>query len=81
VKVTIEIDCSPEEARRAMGLPDVAALGEAYLAQLASMGEGGLKPELADALAKGWAPMGEAGLSLWRALTAIASSPTQDKPR
>lgn len=81
MKVTIEIDCSPEEARRAMGLPDMAAMRDGYFAHLAAMGEGGAKPEMVEALMKGWAPMGEAGLSLWRALTAIASSGPQDKPR
>lgn len=82
MKVTIEIDCTPEEARRAMGLPDIDALRDGYLAQLAAMGEGSFRPELAEAMMKGWAPMGEAGLSLWRALTdAAASSVAKDTSR
>ena len=28
MKVTIEVDCTPEEARKFMGLPDVSALNE-----------------------------------------------------
>ena len=28
MKMTIEVDCSPEEARRFMGLPDVTPLNE-----------------------------------------------------
>ena len=28
MKMTIEVDCTPEEARRFMGLPDVSALNE-----------------------------------------------------
>ncbi|WP_310539304.1 DUF6489 family protein, partial [Phenylobacterium sp.] len=28
MKMTIEVDCSPEEARRFMGLPDVSSLND-----------------------------------------------------
>ena len=28
MKMTIEVDCSPEEARRFLGLPDVSALND-----------------------------------------------------
>ena len=31
MKVNIEIDCSPEEARRFMGLPDVEQANEIYV--------------------------------------------------
>ena len=36
MKVTIDVDCSPEEARRFLGLPDVAPMQEAILDQLQS---------------------------------------------
>ena len=28
MKMTVEVDCSPEEARRFLGLPDVSALND-----------------------------------------------------
>jgi hypothetical protein len=34
MKVTIDVDCSPEEARRFLGLPDVAPMQEVILDQL-----------------------------------------------
>ncbi len=34
MKVTVDIDCTPEEARRFLGLPDVAPLQEAMMAQM-----------------------------------------------
>ncbi len=34
MKVTIEIDCTPEEARAALGLPDIGPLQEEILAGL-----------------------------------------------
>ena len=79
MKVTVEIDCTPEEARRTMGLPDIAAFQQNYVATLMEMGEGGTKPEALAALLKGWAPMGEAGLGIWRALVEAAG--TKDGPR
>jgi hypothetical protein len=33
MKITMEVECTPEEARRFLGLPDVAPLQEAVLAQ------------------------------------------------
>lgn len=34
MKVTMDIDCTPEEARRFLGLPDVAPMQEAVLDEL-----------------------------------------------
>src|SRR5262245_29902216 len=34
MKITINVDCSPEEARAFMGLPDVAPLQEAAMAHM-----------------------------------------------
>ncbi len=34
MKVTVDVDCTPEEARRFLGLPDVAPLQEAMLDQM-----------------------------------------------
>lgn len=68
MKVTIEIDCTPEEARRMVGLPDLAPVQDRYVARLAEMTEGGIKPEAIEALVRSWGPMGETGLGLWRKL-------------
>lgn len=34
MKVSFDIDCTPEEARRFLGLPDVAPVNEALVAEL-----------------------------------------------
>ena len=31
MKVNVEVDCTPEEARRFLGLPDVSKANEAYV--------------------------------------------------
>ena len=68
MKLNIEIDCTPEEARQMMGLPDLAPVQDRYVAKLADMAEGGIKPEMIEALVRSWAPMGETGLGIWRKL-------------
>lgn len=69
MKVTIDIDCTPEEARRAVGLPDLTPLHDRYVQlMLDTMSGKAVKPEMIEAMLKSWAPMGEAGLGLWRRL-------------
>ena len=68
MKVNVEVDCTPEEARRAMGLPDLTPIHERYVAMLLETMEGGVKPEMLESMLRNWAPMGEASLSMWRRL-------------
>ena len=65
MKVTIDIDCTPEEARRFMGLPDLTSVHEAYVEKLRLMAGEGLTSETVAEMMKSWAPMGEAGMKLW----------------
>jgi hypothetical protein len=66
MQVTINIDCTPEEARRFMGLPDLTPVHEAYVEKLKSAVADGATPELFADMMKSWGPMSEAGLSMWR---------------
>ena len=34
MKVTVEVDCTPEEARRFLGLPDVVPIQQAIMEKL-----------------------------------------------
>ena len=66
MKVTIDIDCTPEEARRFMGLPDLTPVHDVYIDKLKSAVADGATPELFGDMMKSWGPMSEAGLSMWR---------------
>jgi hypothetical protein len=66
MKVTIDIDCTPEEARRFMGLPDLTPIHEAYVEKLKGAVADGATPELFADMMKSWGPMSETGLSMWR---------------
>lgn len=66
MKVNVEVECSPEEARRFLGLPDVTKANEVYVDALAKAMQGvGSFDQLND-LAKQAAPMGQFGLKLFQ---------------
>lgn len=73
MKVTVDIDLTPEEARRAMGLPDLTPLHERYVAAMLETMNGQVRPELLENMMKSWAPMGEAGFVMWRQMFETAT--------
>lgn len=68
MKIHVEVECTPEEARRVMGLPDFTPVHEKYIATLTESMDGTIKPEMLETMLRSWAPMGEAGLNFWRQL-------------
>lgn len=68
MKINLEIDCTPEEARRAMGLPDLSPVHERYVTMMVDAIDKQASPEAFEAMLRSWAPMGEAGMNFWRGL-------------
>ena len=68
MKINVEIDCSPEEARRFMGLPDLTPVHDAFVRQITDSMKTGLSPDLIASMTRAWGPMGDAGLKLWNGL-------------
>lgn len=69
MKVNVEIECTPEEARRLAGLPDLTPIHDRYVKAMAGMMEGrGVKPEMLEAMMRGWQPVGDVGMTMWRRL-------------
>ena len=66
MKVQIEIDCSPDEARRFMGLPDVEKANEAYVDGIAKAMKGASNADQLQEFAKQLAPMGQVGLKMFQ---------------
>lgn len=66
MKVNVEIDCSPEEARRFMGLPDVSRANDVYVDSLVQAMKGAGSLDQVQDLIKGFAPMGEMGLRMFQ---------------
>ena len=83
MKITINIDCTPEEARRYMGLPDVAPMQEAMLEQMQERMMANVNAMQPDEMIKSWVPMGmESWLALqktfWNQMTS-AGTKSDDK--
>lgn len=68
MNISMNIDCTPEEARRLMGLPDMAPIHDLYLCKMKETMTQGLTPETLDQMIRTWAPMGEVGMNAWRQL-------------
>lgn len=58
MKVTVNVDCTPEEARSFLGLPDVQPIQEAVMAQMQERLLNSLKSMDPEVLLKTWGPMG-----------------------
>ena len=66
MKVQVEIDCTPEEARRFMGLPDVEKANAAYVDGIAKAMKGVSNVDQLQEFAKQVAPMGQMGLKMFQ---------------
>jgi hypothetical protein len=66
MKITVDFDCTPEEARRLVGLPDLSSLHELYLEQMRRTLTEGVTPDMIEQTMRSWTPLGEAGMAFWR---------------
>ena len=73
MKVNIEIDCSPEEARRFMGLPDVEKANSIYLDAISNAMKGVSDKDQLREYAQQLAPMGQMGLKMFQSFVEGAS--------
>jgi Family of unknown function (DUF6489) len=73
MKINVDIDCTPLEARSFLGLPDLTPVNEAYVASLKdAINEAGSAEQM-QALMRSFAPMGEAGMSLFKQMMEIGT--------
>ena len=83
MKITINVDCTPEEARRYMGLPDVAPMQEAMLEEMQSQMMANIKAMQPAEMMQTWMPMGvESWLDLqkqfWERLMSVGKGNDDD---
>src|SRR3546814_12241746 len=64
MKINIEVDCTPEEARRVMGLSDLTTLHDKYVATMGDMMEPAAPPELIEQMMRNGAPSGEGTMTV-----------------
>lgn len=81
MKVNIEIDCTPEEARKFMGLPDIDKANEVYVDLMAKAMKGVGSVDKLQEVAGQMAPMGQIGMKLFQNFmegAAAANRPHKD---
>ncbi len=62
MKITVNVECTPEEARAFLGLPDLRPMQDALLAQLQERLTAGLQAADADVLIRNWLPASVPGM-------------------
>ncbi len=62
MKITIEIDCSPQEAREFLGFPDIKPLQDVILADATERVKSSVAAMDAEGFLKLWLPMGLQGI-------------------
>jgi hypothetical protein len=62
MKIKVDVDCTPEEARAFLGLPDVAPMQEALMAEMGKHMSAALESMDPETLMKTWMPLGVQGL-------------------
>jgi hypothetical protein len=80
MKVRLEVDCTPSEARAFLGLPDVQSLNEHMVKEMKARMDANLALAAPDELMKTWMAFGgqasEQFMKLMTAAATAASSPT-----
>lgn len=75
MKFHIDVDCTPEEVRRLVGLPDLSEVHAAYIEQMKDVMAKGLTPDMVDSMVRNWMPGGAAGMDFMRDLMKGLSTP------
>ena len=74
MKFEVTVECTPEEARRFIGLPDVTPLNEAMVREMTSRMEQNMQMMSPDAMMRSWMTIGgQAQEALMGLMTSAAS--------
>ncbi|MBH1992546.1 MAG: hypothetical protein I8H86_06630 [Sphingomonadaceae bacterium] len=74
MKVSVDVDCTPAEARAFLGLPDVTPIHDKYIKTVIDSFEGVGNVEQMETLFKSFSPMGDAGVRLFQQMMNIGLS-------
>ncbi len=84
MKIKVDIDCTPEEARAFLGLPDVGPMQEALMAELQKHMMANMQAMEPEQLFKTWLPAGLQGWeqlqkAFWSQMSSGTSGKTEEK--
>ncbi len=74
MKMTIEVDCTPEEARRVMGLPDVSALNDHLVAEMSKRIDANINMLNPEDFLKNWMAFGAGAQDQFRRFMEAATT-------
>lgn len=82
MKFTVNVDCTPEEARQFLGLPDFAPMQEAVLGQMQEQMQKNMSAMDPEGVMKLWMPNAATGMqafsdlqkSIWEQMMSVAGS-------
>ena len=74
MKMSVEVDCTPEEARRFLGLPDVSALNEQLVKEMQARMSANMAALAPEELMKSWMAFGAGAQEQFRKLMEVGLS-------
>jgi len=74
MKITLNVDCTPQEARTFLGLPDVTAINEAMMAEMQSRMKANMAALQPEELMKSWMAFGGQATEHFRKLMTAAAT-------
>ncbi|MFZ4121074.1 MAG: DUF6489 family protein [Caulobacterales bacterium] len=78
MKFEVTVECTPEEARRFIGLPDVTPLNEAMVREMTTRMESNMQMMSPDAMMRSWMTIGgQAQEALMGLMTSAAAGSTK----
>ncbi len=77
MKVSLEVDCSPQEARAFLGLPDVAGLNDHIVQEIKGRLDSNMSMLSPDELIKNWMAFGGQATENFRKLMTAATTGVQ----
>lgn len=66
MKIQVDIDCTPDEARTMFGLPDLKPMQQALMGEIEARLMKAMQAMEPDALVKMWLPASIAGIEQWQ---------------
>lgn len=86
MKISIDIDCTPEEARTFLGLPDVKPMQDAMMGEIQNRMMSSLSAMEPEALFKTWLPVGVQGWeqmqkAFWNQMSRAAQGGSSSKSK
>ncbi|MEO8723161.1 MAG: DUF6489 family protein [Sphingobium sp.] len=80
MKVTVNVECTPEEARSFLGLPDLSSVHEKYITTITNAMDGAVNLEQMGNVMQSFTPMGDASMKLFKQMMDIGMGGGSGKP-